>query len=201
MKPIARRSLSLNRLLHYSWAGLLIMLLAACHYDMYDQPKYQTYEPSSFFEDGRSSRPAVAGAVSVDQVQTDEYLYTGLNPDGTEGAMMPFPVSQELLLRGQGQYNIYCAVCHGETGYGQSVVSQRGAIVPANFHQQRLREAPIGHIYNVVTNGYRYMYGYASQITPEDRWAISAYVRTLQLSQNATLDDVPAVERTKLEGQ
>jgi mono/diheme cytochrome c family protein len=143
----------------------------------------------------------VAGAVSVSGVQTDEYLYTGLNPDGTEGDLMPFPVSQELLLRGQGQYNIYCAVCHGETGYGQSVVAQRGAIVPANFHQQRLRDAPIGHIYNVISNGYRYMYGYASRITPEDRWAIAAYVRALQLSQNATLDDVPADERAKLEGQ
>jgi mono/diheme cytochrome c family protein len=188
-------------MLRYSWAGLLVLMLAACHYDMYDQPKYQTYEPSSFFEDGRASRPAVAGAVSTNGVQTDAYLYTGLNPDGTEGDVLPFPVSQELLLRGQEQYNIYCAVCHGETGYGNSVVAQRGAIVPANFHQQRLVDAPIGHIYNVITNGYRAMYSYASRITPEDRWAIAAYVRALQLSQNATLDDVPADERAKLESQ
>jgi mono/diheme cytochrome c family protein len=181
--------------------GFVMLFLVACHYDMYDQPKYQTYEPSSFFEDGRASRPAVAGAVSTNGVQTDAYLYTGLNPDGTEGTELPFPVSQELLLRGQEQYNIYCAVCHGETGYGDSVVAQRGAIVPANFHQQRLVDAPIGHIYNVITNGYRAMYSYASRITPEDRWAIAAYVRALQLSQNATLDDVPAAERAKLESQ
>lgn len=201
MKLIDIRSFSLTRTLRYAWAAGLILMLAACHYDMYDQPAYKTYEPSSFFADGRSARPNVPGAVAVDGVQTDEYLYTGLNPDGTEGELMPFPVTEELLLRGQEQYDIFCAVCHGQTGYGQSVVAQRGAIVPANFHQQRLREAPIGHFYTVITNGYRYMYSYASRITPEDRWAIAAYVRALQLSQNATLDDVPADERAKLEGQ
>lgn len=189
------------RIVRFGAVGALMLLLSACHNDMYDQPYAETYEPSAFFADGRASRPNVAGAVAFEDPKTDEYLLTGLTPDGAEGELMPFPVTQELLLRGQEQYNVYCAVCHGVSGFGQSAVAQRGAIVPANFHQQRLRDAPIGHIYNVITNGYRYMYGYASQITPEDRWAIAAYVRALQLSQNATIEDVPLAERASLEGQ
>jgi mono/diheme cytochrome c family protein len=171
---------------------------------MYNQPKVQTYDPNSFFADGRGSRPNVPGAVAVNGVQTDEYLYTGLVA-GAEGDVMPFEVSRELLERGQAQYNIWCAVCHGEAGYGESVVAQRGGIVPANFHQQRLRDAPIGHFFNVITNGvvrgdpanggYQSMYSYASRISAEDRWAIAAYLRALQLSQNATVDDVPPDQR------
>jgi mono/diheme cytochrome c family protein len=203
----SRRPATLTRLVRYGWVGLLAMLLAACHQDMYSQPKFQTYEPSSFFADGRSSRPVVPGTVAVGQVQTDTYLYTGL-VDGKEGAEMPFPVTANLLARGQQQFNIYCAVCHGEAGFGQSMVAERGGIVPANFHQQRLREAPIGHFFNVITNGvyrgdpnnggYQSMYSYASRVKAEDRWAIAAYIRTLQLSQNATADDVPPAERAKL---
>jgi mono/diheme cytochrome c family protein len=195
---------SFTRLLRYSWVALMTLLLAACHQDMYDQPKVNTYEPSSFFADGRGSRPNVPGAVAVGQVQTDEYLYTGLI-DGEEGDVMPFAVSRELLERGQEQYTIYCAVCHGEAGYGESMVAQRGGIVPANFHQERLVDAPIGHLFNVITNGvyrgdpnaggYQSMYSYASRISAEDRWAVAAYIRALQLSQNATIEDVPAEER------
>jgi mono/diheme cytochrome c family protein len=196
----ASRPFSFTRLLRNSWALLCVLLLAACHWDMYDQPKVETYEPSAFFEDGRGSRAPVAGAVALGEARTDEYLYTGLI-DGVEGDVMPFPVTQELLLRGQEQYNIYCATCHGHTGYGQGMIAQRGGMVPANLHQEYLQEAPVGHLFTVITNGYRLMYGYASRITPEDRWAIAAYVRALQLSQNATLDDVPAVERDKLGSQ
>ncbi|NTW01369.1 MAG: cytochrome c, partial [Oscillochloris sp.] len=119
------------------------MFLAACHTDMYSQPRYQNYEPSSFFADGRSSRPNVSGAVAVGQVQTDTYLYTGL-VDGQAGDVMPFPVTADLLARGQEQFTIYCSVCHGVAGYGQSAVAERASIVPANFHQQRLRDAAIG---------------------------------------------------------
>lgn len=207
MQTLRSRPPSLTRLVRIGWLPLLALLLSACHQDMYNQPKLQTYEPSSFFADGRASRPAVPGTVAVDQVQTDEYLYTGL-VDGEEGDVMPFPVTKELLLRGQQQYNIYCAVCHGEAGYGQSMVAERGGIVPANFHQQRLREAPVGHIFNVITNGvyrgdpnnggYQSMYSYASRIKAEDRWAVAAYIRALQLSQNATEDDVPPDQRGAL---
>ncbi|NJN15780.1 MAG: cytochrome c [Oscillochloris sp.] len=202
-----RGSLPLTRLLRYGWVGLLVLLLAACHQDMYNQPRIQAYEPSSFFADGRGSRPSVPGAVAVNGVQTDEYLYTGF-VEGELGDVMPFPVTDELLLRGQQQYNIYCAVCHGEAGYGQSMVAQRGGIVPANFHQQRLRDAPIGHFFNIITNGvyrgdpenggYQSMYSYASRVEAEDRWAIAAYIRALQLSQNAEEADVPADQRATL---
>jgi mono/diheme cytochrome c family protein len=203
----SRRLATLTRLARYGWVGLLTMLLAACHTDMYSQPKFQTYEPSSFFADGRSSRPNIPGTVAVGQVQTDTYLYTGM-VDGQVGDVMPFPVTADLLARGQQQFTIYCSVCHGVAGFGQSMVAERGAIVPANFHQQRLRDAPIGHFFDVITNGvyrgdpnnggYQSMYSYASRVKPEDRWAIAAYIRALQLSQNATVDDVPPAERAKL---
>lgn len=198
------RLLAPARLIRYGWVVALALLLTACHQDMYNQPKVQTYAPSSFFADGRGSRPNVPGAVAVGQVQTDEYLFTGL-VEGEEGDVMPFAVTRELLERGQTQYNIYCAVCHGQAGYGESMVAQSGGIVPANFHQQRLVEAPIGHFFNVITNGvyrgdpanggYQSMYSYASRISAEDRWAVAAYIRALQLSQNATIDDVPAENR------
>jgi mono/diheme cytochrome c family protein len=205
MQTHARRSLT--RLVRYSWVALLGLLLAACHQDLYNQPKLETYEPSSFFADGRGSRPNVPGAVAAGAAQTDSYLYTGL-VDGVEGDVMPFEVTRALLEQGQAQYNIWCAVCHGEAGYGQSMVAQRGGIVPANFHQERLLDAPIGHYFNVITNGvyrgdpnnggYQSMYSYASRISAEDRWAIAAYIRALQLSQNATLDDVPAENRSEV---
>ncbi len=208
MQPLRFRwSLSPARLLRYGWVAFLALLLAACHQDMYNQTKVQTYDPSTFFADGRGSRPNVPGTVAVGAAQTDTYLYTGLI-DGVEGDFMPFEITRAVLERGQQQYNIWCAVCHGEAGYGQSVVAQRGGIVPANFHQQRLRDAPIGHFFVIITNGvyrgdpakdgYQSMYSYASRIKAEDRWAIAAYIRALQLSQNATLDDVPPEQRANL---
>ncbi|MBP1464679.1 cytochrome c [Candidatus Chloroploca sp. M-50] len=203
----SRCPLMLTRFVRYGWLVLLAFALTACHQDMYQQPSLRTYEPSSFFEDGRSARSQVPGTVAFGQARTDEYLYTGLI-DGVEGDVMPFTVSRELLERGQEQYDIWCSVCHGVAGYGQSMVAQRGGIVPANFHQQRLRDAPIGHFYNIITvgvyrgdpaaDGYQSMYSYASRIAPEDRWAIAAYIRALQLSQNATLSDVPPDQRSTL---
>jgi mono/diheme cytochrome c family protein len=201
------RARSLTRLVRYGWVAMLGLLLAACHQDMYNQPKVQTYSPNSFFADGRGSRPNVPGAVAVGAAQTDAYLLTGL-VDGQEGDLMPFAVNRELLERGQQQYTIYCAVCHGEAGYGRSMVAERGGIVPANFHQQRLIDAPIGHLFNVISNGvyrgdpnnggYQSMYSYASRISPEDRWAVAAYIRALQLSQNAGINDVPPEQRVNI---
>lgn len=198
-----RRSFSPVRVLRYSWMLLILLFAAACHYDMYEQPRYTPLEPSNFFADGRSARPEVEGAVVAGEVRTDEYFYTGLI-DGVEGTEMPFPVTSEDLVRGQEQYNIYCAPCHGATGYGNGMVSARGAVVAANFHNDRFinPESPsstVGHFYNVITNGYRYMYGYASRIEPADRWRIAAYVRVLQRSQNASVEDVPASLRAELE--
>lgn len=186
-----------------TWGALisvLVILMAGCHYDMYDQPVYRELDPSTFFDDGRASRPIVDGAISLGDVRTDAHFYTGI-VDGVEVDTLPFPADEAVLLRGQEQYNIFCAPCHGTTGYGQSMVAQRGGIVPANLHQQRLRDVPIGHFYVVTTNGYRFMYSYASRIDVADRWAIAAYIRALQLSQNAAIDDVPAAERPNLESQ
>ncbi len=164
-----------SRVIHFGWIGVLVLLLTACHQDMYDQQKCTTYEPSSFFADGRSSRPNVPGAIPFEVIKTDEFLYTGLI-DGQEVDAMPFPVTQDLLLRGQLKHNIYCAVCHGESGYGVNMVAERGGIVPANVHQQRscirqsssavvgggivpanvhqqrLREAP-SHFFVIIANG------------------------------------------------
>lgn len=203
----SRRTLSFIHVFRLGWVPLLAFLLSGCHYSMYNQPKVQTYDPSSFFADGRGSRPNVVGAVGVGQAQTDLYLTTGF-VDGELGEDMPFEVTRAVLERGQEQFNIWCAVCHGEAGYGKSVIAQRGGIVPANFHQQRLRDAPIGHFFNIMTvgvyrgdpeaGGYQSMYSYASRISAEDRWAIAAYIRALQLSQNATVDDVPPDQRGSL---
>lgn len=201
------RNLSPTRLVRYGWVVLLALLLAGCHQDMYNQEKLQTLDPSSFFADGRASRPNVPGAVAVGAAQTDTYLYTGL-VDGQPGDVMPFAVTRELLARGQEQFNIYCSVCHGRAGFGESMVAERGGIVPANFHQQRLVDAPIGHFFDVITNGvyrgdpaaggYQSMFSYASRIKAEDRWAIAAYIRALQLSQNAPIEDVPAENRASV---
>ncbi len=187
----SRRSLIITRLIRFGWLGLLVLLVSACHYDMYDQPKYRAQEPSTFFADGRSIRQPVADAVQAGAVLEDEYFLTGL-VDGVESDVLPVPISKELLLRGQEQFDIHCAACHGRLGNGQSIVSERGAIVPASLHDERLVDVPISHFYTVTTNGFRNMYGYASRINPEDRWAIAAYIRALQLSQNASIDDVPA---------
>ncbi|PDW04018.1 c-type cytochrome [Candidatus Viridilinea mediisalina] len=196
-----------RRFFRYSWLALLVLLLSGCHFDMYNQPSIRTYEPSSFFEDGRGSRPNVEGAVAVNAAFYDEYFLTGL-VDGVPGDELPLELTRELLERGQAQYNIWCAVCHGHAGYGVSVIAQRGGIVPANFHQQRLRDASLGHFFNIMTvgvyrgdpeqDGFRSMYSYASRISAEDRWAIAAYIRALQLSQNATIDDVPQDRRGNL---
>ena len=118
------------------------------------------------------------------------------------GALMdkyPFPITQEVLLRGQERYEIYCAPCHGRTGYGDGMVVRRGFSQPPSYHQERLREAPAGHYFDVITNGFGAMYQYADRIRPEDRWAIVAYIRALQLSQDASINDVPAAEREQLE--
>ena len=200
----SRNAWSVTRLFRHGWVGLLALLLAGCHFDMYNQPKDKTYDPSSFFADGRGSRPNVPGAIVANGAQTDAYLNTGLI-NGATADVMPFPVTPALLARGQAQFNIFCAVCHGEAGNGESAVANRGGVIPANFHQPRLRSVPVSHFFVTITNGiyrtdpatngYQTMFSYAARIKAEDRWAIAAYIRALQLSQNATLDDVPLAQR------
>jgi len=150
-------------------------------------------QSSTFFDDGRSERPVVPGTVARGQLRTDEAFYTG-KLNGVEVDTFPFPITREVLARGQERYNIYCTPCHDRLGDGQGMIVQRGFPPPPSYHIDRLRQAPVGHFFSVMTNGYGTMYSYASRVTPEDRWAIAAYIRALQLSQDAKLADLEAVD-------
>jgi mono/diheme cytochrome c family protein len=184
-----------------TWRGLALCLvcIAGCNQEMANQPKYKPYAPSTFFADGRSARPLVEGTVARGHLRLDEQVYTG-KIAGKLADMLPFPVTRALLERGQERYNIYCTPCHDHVGHGQGMVVRRGFRRPPSLHIDRLREAPLGHFFDVVSNGFGTMPDYAAQVTPRDRWAIAAYVRTLQLSQHATLADVPAAVRPQLQG-
>jgi hypothetical protein len=167
------------------------LVLAGCRQDMHDQPKFFPQRGTTFFADGRSSRPQVANTVARNQMHEDSYFYTGL-VNGKEGDGLPFPVTLEILHRGQERYNVYCTPCHSRVGNGEGMIVQRGYAKAGDFHTTRLQNAPLGHFFNVMTNGYGAMPDYSQQVAPVDRWAIAAYIRALQLSQNATEADVPA---------
>jgi Cytochrome C oxidase, cbb3-type, subunit III len=175
-----------------------LMVLAGCRQDMHDQPRYEPLEPSTFFADGRSSRPLVEGTVARGSLRLDELLYTG-KVDGELSEAMPFPVTRELLGRGQERYSIYCTPCHDHVGNGQGMIVQRGLRPPPSFHIERLRAAPIGHFFDVITNGYGAMANYAVEVATADRWAIAAYIRALQLSQHAEVAELPEADRRRLE--
>ncbi len=193
---------SLGRISSFEFRISLLLLVAgtaACRLDMHVQPKYKPLDPSGFFRDGRSERPAVPGVVARGQLRTDELLYTG-KIDGVVADTFPFPITRQDLERGKERYNIYCSPCHDYTGSGQGMIVQRAFQRPPSYHIDRLRQAPAGHFFAVMTSGYGAMYSYASRVSPEDRWRIAAYIRALQLSQNATLSDVPESERGRLQG-
>jgi mono/diheme cytochrome c family protein len=146
---------------------------------------------SDFFPDQRSARLPVAGTVARGNLQADTYFYTGKIGD-TPGDFMPFPVNQEVLARGRERFNIYCSPCHSRLGDGNGIIPQRGFRRPPSYHIERLRKAPLGYFFDVMTNGFGAMPDYSSQIQPRDRWAIVAYIRALQLSQDASKAEVPA---------
>ena len=178
----------------------LALWLTGCRMDMHEQPKYLPYEPTTFFDDGRSERPVVPGTVARGQLRLDELLYTG-KENGALSNRFPFPITRQDLERGRQRYNIYCTPCHDYTGSGRGIVVQRGFPPPPSYHIDRLRQAPVGHFFDVMTSGYGSMYSYASRIEPEDRWRIAAYIRVLQLSEHSTVQDVPESERQKLTEQ
>lgn len=168
---------------------------------MKDQPRYDPLEPSTFFPDGRSARSLVDGTVAQGmEAESIDTLAPALGPDGQFLDAYPFPVTMDVLKRGQERYDIYCSPCHGLDGYGQGMIVQRGFSPPPSLHDDRLRQAPAGHFYDVITNGFGQMYPYAYRVPPEDRWAIVAYIRALQLSQSATQQDVPADVLPQLQG-
>ena len=171
-----------------------------CRQDMHDQPKFIPLRPSDFFADGRSERQLIEGTVARGHLNDDVLYYTGKSADGQFSNEFPFPVTKDVIERGHQRYNIYCTPCHGRIGDGNGMVVSRGYRHPPSYHIDRLRQAPNGYIYDVITNGFGAMPDYAAQIPVEDRWAIVAYERALQLSQHATMDEVPAEERAKLSG-
>jgi mono/diheme cytochrome c family protein len=170
-------------------ALLAMLTLAGCRQDMHNQPKFIPQRGTDFYADGRSARPQVENTVARGQLHEDTYFYTGLQ-NGKEGDAMPFPATMEVLERGQERYNIYCTPCHSRVGNGVGMIVQRGYSKAGNFHTARLQAAPLGHFFNVITNGYGSMPDYSAQLQPQDRWAVVAYIRALQLSQNAKPSDV-----------
>lgn len=190
----------LRRLAGWRMAALLLcaLVIVGCNNGMEDQPKFEPLEASTFFGDGMSARPLVANTVARGQLRADTHLYAG-QVEGRQAEEFPFAVTDEVMARGHERYNIYCTPCHGYAGYGDGIIVQRGFTPPPSLHDERLRAAPVGHFFGVITNGFGAMYSYADRIAPEDRWAIIAYVRALQLSQNAAMENVPADQQPALE--
>ena len=174
------------------------LFLAACRQDMHDAPRYDPLEASTFFADGQASRQLVANTVARGQLREDTHLYQG-RINGQLADVFPMPVTAEVMARGQERYNVFCAPCHGGTGAGNGMIVQRGFRAPPSYHEERLRTAPVGYYYDVITNGFGAMQDYASQVPVADRWAIAAYIRALQFSQRATVNDVPAERRGELD--
>jgi cbb3-type cytochrome c oxidase subunit III len=189
----------MRRLRNISWLALLAVLaLVGCRQDMHDQPRFKPLAESDFYADLRSARTPVDGTVARGQLHEDAYFYTGKfgnNP----GDYMPFPVTEDVLARGRERFNIYCSPCHSRLGDGNGMIVQRGFRAPPSYHTERLRKAPLGYFFDVMTHGFGAMPEYATQIPPRDRWCIVAYIRALQLSQQATTSDVPSGQRVPSE--
>lgn len=196
-----------NRLVKFALLFIALAFASACgvRFDMQDQPRYKAYKKSDFFADHRASRDPIEGTIARGQLHENKAFYTGKvdNPINVAPATatdangntvvasfpndideFPIPVTKELVDRGQERFNIYCIVCHGPVGNGDGMVVRRGFPKPPTYHDDRLRNAPVGHFFDVITNGWGKMNSYAYQVQPADRWAIVAYIRTLQVSQN-----------------
>jgi hypothetical protein len=175
------------------------VLLTGCYrQQMGTQPRYDPLEPSALFADGQSARQPVPDTVARGQLRDDTLLFSGTE-NGQVADRFPFPVTREVLARGQDRFEIYCAVCHGRTGYGNGMIVQRGFVPPPSFHTDELRQAPVGHIFAVATDGFGAMPSYAEQVPVRDRWAIVAYIKALQLSQHADASQLPVDLRSQLE--
>ena len=185
---------------HVTTAALMAFGSLACRQDMHDQPKYSALEAAPFFADNSSARPPLPGTVARGELRDDQVLYTGKVNDEDVTAF-PFPITEAVVARGRERFDIYCSPCHGRTGAGDGIVVQRGYTPPPPLDAPHLREAPPGHFFDVITNGFGSMPDYAAQIKVTDRWAIAAYVRALQAASSATPKDVPPAERGRLEGQ
>ena len=192
--------------LRSDWAWILPALfigLGGCtseglEHGMENQPKANPMTVSDFFSDGRVARPTVAGTVARGHLKEDKLLYTG-KVNGKDAELFPFPVTRAVLERGRERFDIHCALCHGRTGLGDGMIVQRGFPHPPSYHTDDFRKMPVGHYFDVMTNGFGTMYSAADRVSVEDRWAIAAYIRALQASRLASLKDVPPSEREALE--
>ena len=176
----------------------LACFAVACRQDMHDAPRYEPLEASAFFPSGGSAQTLVPNTVPRGYLREDELLNTG-RVAGEFANMFPMPVTADVMARGQERFNVFCSPCHGRTGVGNGMIVQRGFRQPPSFHEQRLKDAPVGYFFDVMTNGFGAMQDYSAQATVPDRWAIAAYIRVLQLSRSATVNDVPADRRGDLD--
>ena len=192
-----RKLLSLHRL-RLLGVVAVALALAGCRQDMHDAPRYEPLEASTFFANGQASRMLVANTVPRGLLRADTHLNEG-RVDGQLATTFPMAITPAVMQRGQERFNVFCSPCHGRTGSGNGMVVQRGFRAPPSYHEDRLRNAPVGYFFDVMTNGFGAMQDYASQVPVADRWAIAAYIRALQLSQRATLADVPADRRAELD--
>jgi mono/diheme cytochrome c family protein len=174
------------------------LLAAGCRQDMHDQPKFKPYAKSDFFADQRSARPLVDGTIARGHLRDDTLLFTG-KADGKPAEVFPFAITASVMERGHERFDIFCSPCHGRTGTGDGMIVRRGYRRPPTFHQDRLRQVAPGYVFDVITNGFGAMPDYAQQIPVEDRWAIVAYLKALQRSQQATIDNVPEANRAGLD--
>ena len=185
---------NLYRLLAFAPA---LLILTACHRNMQEQPKFLPDQQNYDFPNEQVDRKPVEHTVPRGPIDDGSVFYTGQTGDAL-ATTFPVPITLDLVKQGQEAFNINCSVCHGRDGYGEGIVVQRGFPQPPSFHSERLRNAPVGHFYQVITHGYGVMYPFGSRITPADRWAIIAYIRALQLSQNATAGQIEATDLQQL---
>jgi mono/diheme cytochrome c family protein len=163
---------------------VLLYVTSGCRkQDMAEQPRFEPMEPSTFYDDGQSARPLVPGTVPRGGSPVGQPVYA-VTSTGAEADRFPFQLTAADLERGRQQFNVYCSVCHGQLGRGDGMIVQRGFTPPPSFYVERLRRAPVGHFYNVITNGYGAMYSYNDRVSPDDRWRIAGHVRALQLSSD-----------------
>lgn len=179
---------------------LLLVPLIGCRQDMHDQPRYEALEASTFFADGMASRPLVEGTVARGHLREDDLLETGRDASGELATEYPAAIDEALLQRGQERYEIYCSVCHGRLGEGDGMVVRRGFKAPLSFHREDLRQRPPGYVVEVITEGFGQMPSYRGKLSPEDRWAIAAYVEVLQLSQHVEIATLPPEDRKAIRG-
>ena len=177
---------------------LCVVILSNCSQQMASQPAHKPFEKSDFFADGQLAQKPVEGTIPSGWTRTNQRTYLSEDFDKNSNEL-PIPLTEEVLRRGKDRFEITCAVCHGATGDGGGMIARRGFSKPPTYHSERLRNAPLGHFYDVITNGYGGMGSYAAQVEPPDRWAIAAYIRALQVSQNANVSDVPPEKMSEFE--